>query len=176
MKHFERIFEAILWNSRFVTIVAVVASLGGALALFFVALVDVVSVFGSLAHYGDRSIDEAAHEAIRLHVVTGIAEFVDGLLFGLVLLIFAFGIYELFIGKIDAAEHSPVASRILRIDSLDDLKERLAKVIFLILVVRYFEYALHRPVETSQDLLYLAVGIVLVAGSLYLTKPKSTSE
>ncbi len=176
MKRLEGVFEAILWNSRFVTLVAVLASLLGAFALFYVAALDVATLFGELLHYANRSVAASEHEAVRLQIVTSVAEFVDGCLFGLVLLIFAFGIYELFIGKIDAAERSPVATRILLVNSLDDLKERLAKVIFLILVVRYFEFAVHRPVATSLDLLYLAVGIALIAVALYLTIPKAKHE
>ncbi len=175
-KTLERVFESMLWNVRFVTLVAVIASLIGSFALFYVAILDVVRLFGELAHYADASIGNDAHDTIRLQIVTSVAEFVDGFLFALVLLIFAFGIYELFIGKIDAAERSEVAKRILLIRSLDDLKERLAKVIFLILVVRYFESAIHRPVQSALDLLYLAAGIVLIAVGLYLTKPKHESE
>ncbi len=173
MKAVERIFEALLWNSRFITLVAVIASLAGSLALFYVAIFDAKTLFVELIHYSDGALGAIEHSEIRLQIVTSVAEFVDGLLFALVLLIFAFGIYELFISKIDAAEDHPIAERILLIRSLDDLKERLAKVIFLILIVRYFEYAVHRPVETAVDLLFLAVGIALIAVALYLTIPKA---
>jgi len=159
-----------------VTLIAVIASLIGSFALFYVAVLDVARLFGDLARYADPSLNAEAHDAIRLLVVTSVAEFVDGFLFALVLLIFAFGIYELFIGKIDAAESSEIAKRILLIRSLEDLKERLAKVIFLILVVRYFESAIHRPVQSALDLLYLAAGIVFIAIGLYLTKPKVEAE
>jgi uncharacterized membrane protein YqhA len=81
-------------------------------------------------------------------------------------------LYELFISKIDAIEASPVATRLLLIRSLDDLKDRLAKVVFLILIVRYFQYALDATIDAPIDLLYLAIGIALVAVSLYLTKDK----
>jgi LPXTG-motif cell wall-anchored protein len=49
-------------------------------------------------------------------------------------------------------------------------------VIFLILIVRYFEYALEATIDTSLDLLYLAVGIALVALGLFLTKKKNGSS
>ena len=62
-----------------------------------------------------------------------------------------------------------MAERVLLIRTFDDLKDRLAKVIFLILIVTYFEYALRGTYDTAQDLLYLAVGIALVAGSIWLT-------
>ena len=105
-------------------------------------------------------------------VVAHVAEIVDGYLFATILIIFALGLYELFISKIDAIENSPVAPRLLLIRSLDDLKERLAKVVFLILIVRYFEYALESTPSTPLDLLYLAIGIALIAIALYLTKEK----
>jgi uncharacterized membrane protein YqhA len=41
----ERLFESILWNSRFLTLVAVVASLIGAIVMFFVAASDVLGLF-----------------------------------------------------------------------------------------------------------------------------------
>jgi uncharacterized membrane protein YqhA len=86
------------------------------------------------------------------------------------MIIFALGLYELFVSKIEIAERSELASRLLLIRSVDDLKERLAKVVFLILIVRYFEFALDSTVNSPLDLLYLAVGIALVALSLYLTR------
>jgi uncharacterized membrane protein YqhA len=85
------------------------------------------------------------------------------------MLIFAFGLYELFVSRIDAAERSEIAPRLLLIDNIDDLKARLANVVFLILIVRYFEYALQSDVNGPLDLLELAVGIALIALSLYLT-------
>jgi uncharacterized membrane protein YqhA len=94
---------------------------------------------------------------------------VDGYLFAAILIIFSFGLYELFISRIDAAERSEIAPRLLLIRSLDDLKSRLAKVVFLILVVRYFEYALQSEIRSPLDLLYLAIGIALIAFSLYLS-------
>jgi len=40
----------------------------------------------------------------------------------------------------------------------------------LILVIRYFEFALQMPVRTPIDLLELAFGIALIAVALYFTK------
>ena len=67
---------------------------------------------------------------------------------------------------------SEIAQRILVIHSLDDLKEKLAKVIFLILIVRYFEYALDTDIATPRDLLSLAAGIVFIAIAIWFTKPR----
>ncbi|GAC1305027.1 MAG: YqhA family protein [Vulcanimicrobiaceae bacterium] len=167
MKRLERIFEWLLWNSRLVIVVAVVASTIVALVMFYVATADVVYLTFDVAHYA--AVDVGAREHLHASIVAHVAEIVDAYLFATIMIIFSMGLYELFIGKIDAAERSPVAPRLLLIRSLDDLKERLAKVVFLILIVRYFEYALQATIVSSADLLYLAIGIALVAVALYLT-------
>jgi len=177
MRTIERLFEGFLWNSRLITIVAVIASLVASLIMFYMSTTDVISVVREVAHYAALLPDarRQAHAAIVAHI----AEIVDGYLFAAVLIIFSLGIYELFISKIDAIELSPLASRLLLIHSLDDLKERLSKVVFLILIVRYFEYALQATINAPIDLLYLAIGIALVAVSLYLTsshKNTTTTE
>lgn len=71
--------------------------------------------------------------------------------------------------KIDLAETSEAASNVLMITSLDDLKARLAKVIMMILVVRYFEFALGMEFTTPLDLLQFAGGIALLGLALHLS-------
>jgi uncharacterized membrane protein YqhA len=86
-----------------------------------------------------------------------------------VLLIFSLGLYELFISKIDAAESATVSGNVLVINSLDDLKSRLAKVILMILIVKFFENAISIHYTNALSLLYLAGGIALIGLALYLT-------
>ncbi len=173
MRALEHFFETVLWNSRFLIVIAVVASVLASLAMFFVGSVDVVHLAAELLRYVRPGVDPAEQSTLHALIVASVAEIIDGFLFATILLIFALGLYELFISKIEAAEASEFASRLLLIRSLDDLKERLAKVIFLILIVRYFEYALQRRIETALDLLYLAVGIALIAVALYLSRGRN---
>lgn len=169
MRPLEKIFQQVLWNSRLLVLIAVVASLVGAIAMFVVAGKDALTVVGMVATYVTGADDG---HALRGKIVARVAEFIDGLLFAAVQIIFALGLYELFVGKIEATESSELAQRLLHIDSIDELKERLAKVIFLILIVRYFEYALEASIQTANDLLALALGIALIALGLFLTAPK----
>ena len=94
----ERLFESVLWNSRFLTLVAVVASLLGAIVMFFVAASDVLGLFSLARQYSNNALTVPEHLALRARIVASIAQSVDGFLFALVLIIFALGIYELFIG------------------------------------------------------------------------------
>jgi len=169
IKKIEQVFEFFLWESRFAVVFAVIASLFTALAMFYIATVDAYYVMTHLADYASSNLSTADRSAMRGETVTHIVEIIDGYLLATVLLIFALGLYELFISRIDRAEQSEAASSVLIIDSLDDLKGRLAKVIMMILIVRFFEYAIRIKFETPLDLLMLAGGIALLGVALYLS-------
>lgn len=176
LKPIENFFEQLLWSSRLVVLVAVVASLVVSMVMFYVTSVDAVQLVGHALHYHIDVVQDAAVKVqMRTQIVAHVVEIVDGYLLAAIMLIFALGLYELFISRIDIAEKSDLASRVLLIRSLDDLKDRLAKVVLLILVVKFFEYALQLKVKNALDLLYLAGGVILVAGALYLTHAKPGS-
>ncbi len=168
VKKIEAAFEWLLWNSRFAVLFAVIASLFVAFAVFFMTSVDAWHLVSHILAYADPSLTSAARENFHLQVVAHAVGIVDGYLLATILLIFALGLYELFISKIDVAGESK-GSRVLFIRSLDDLKDRLAKVILMILIVSFFERSLSMHVSNFLDLLYLALGIALVALALYLT-------
>ncbi len=56
---------------------------------------------------------------------------VHGYLLFAMFVLFGLGLYELFVNKIDEAEGSDFARRLLLISSLDDLKDQLARVILI---------------------------------------------
>lgn len=181
MKKVEKVFESLLWDSRFVVIFAVIASLLSALAMFFMATVDAYYMLSHLLEYASPALDTASRYALRSATITHVVEIVDGYLLATVLLIFALGLYELFISKIDMAEGSETSSNVLLINSLDDLKGRLAKVILMILIVKFFEHAIGLNFDSPAALLYLAGGIALLGLALYLShaaehRPESGDE
>lgn len=169
MNFFEKLFEGTLWNSRFIVLTAVIGSLLAGFAIFYMATVDVVYLFGHAMHYADSSITAEARKALHDSTVSHIVEVVDGYLLATVMLIFSLGLYELFISDIDQAHGSKSSSKILVINNLDDLKSRLAKVILMIMIVTLFEQALNMKLTTPLDLVYLGASIALIALALYLT-------
>lgn len=176
MKKIEAVFEGGLWGSRFVVLFAVVASLATALVMFFIATVDAWYLVSHMFEYASADLAGEARLDWRATAVTHVVEIVDGYLLATVLLIFALGLYELFISKIEAAEQSESASNVLIINSLDDLKTRLAKVILMILIVKFFEHAVSMEFKTPMDLLLLAGGIALLGVALFLTHEKKGHE
>jgi len=162
----ERAFERALLASRFAVILAVITSLLGAFLLFAMATVDVTSLtIKAVALVADPVADWSAFHA---KAIERIIAAVDDYLLATVLLLFALGLYELFISKIDAAEDE-THSNILIIKSLDDLKDRLGKVILMILIVTFFKSANKIVFGDPVKLLFLGAGILCVALALYFT-------
>jgi len=172
MKSLERTFERVLWQSRLLVVVAVVASAFLALGAFYMATVDVVLLLGNLLPYASPTLESSAREALREATVTGIVKAVDGYLIAAIVLIFALGLYELFINKLDAIRDAARAvPRLVQVASLDDLKDRIAKLILLVLIIEFFQYALKLKYTSPLDLLYLAIGVLFIGGALFLSGP-----
>lgn len=169
MKFIEKLFEGALWNSRFMVLTAVIGSLLAGIAIFYMATVDVFSLFQHAMHYADSSLTTEARKTLHDEIVSHIVEVVDGYLLATVMLIFSLGLYELFISEIDQAHDNKDSSKILVINNLDDLKSRLAKVILMIMIVTLFKEAMNMKLSTPLDLLYLGGSITLIALSLYFT-------
>ncbi len=172
----EKPFEGLLWRSRYVVIFAVVASMASALAIFYMATTDVAYLVQHMLHYADTDVTEIARKAMHDTAITHVVEVVDGYLLGTVMLIFALGLYELFISDIDEAKGSKASSKILVIENLDDLKQRLAKVIIMILIVTIFELTMKVTISSPIDLLYLAGALALIGLALYLTHASDGSH
>ena len=162
----EKFFENAMWQTRLFVLFAVIFGLLGSIILFVVASVDIYDVLKyTIEVYVNGLHPENFHEEI----VSKIIGAVDLYLIAVVMLIFSFGIYELFISKIDAACTPEECNSILNISSLDQLKDKIAKVIIMVLVVNYFQRVLHTKYETPLELLYFALAIVALAVGLYFT-------
>ena len=159
-----RIFESILYFSRYLTLFAVIGSLLSALALF---IRGILVVFYGLTHFFHTLSIGSAEEYEKL--LAAFVSSVDIFLFAMVLVIFGMGIYELFINKIDPVERkSDARPSWLQIRSIDELKSSLGKVILMVLIVSFFKHSLDIPFDSAIDILYLSLGIILVSASLYI--------
>lgn len=165
MKLIEKYFEKLLWNSRFMVLVAVLSSLLLSLVLFVVTTIDVLSLFIHAGEYLGVTIE--ARKILKIEMIAHTVSAIDGFLLATILLIFALGLYELFISDIDDAKNSGCSVKVLVINSLDDLKSKLAKVILMILVVTFFEVSLSMIFTGALDLVYFSFGILMVSLALY---------
>jgi uncharacterized membrane protein YqhA len=165
----EELAEAALWSTRYVVVVAVVASVVASFAAFFLATADTVLLVADVSRFVDPSIGEEGRRDIHAATLKHVVKIVDFYLLGSALLIFGLGLYELFISRIDRAQTSESRAGVLVIRSFDDLKNRLGKVILMIMVVSFFERVLAVRATSALEVVYVAVGIAVVAGALWLS-------
>ncbi len=161
----EKIFESSLWASRFMVILAVVFGLMGAIVLFVVASFD---IYDTSKFVLNTYLTHAHPENFHEDVVGGIIGAVDLYLIGVVMLLFSFGLYELFISDIDVAKGKDgTDNKILAIHTLDQLKDKISKVIVMVLVVGFFQKVAYTEYNNPLDLLYFALSITAVSIGLY---------
>ena len=159
-----RKFESLLFYSRYLTILAVIGSLLSALVLFIRGSIVVVKGFIDFINSFEPNCEGNYEKLIEAFVSS-----VDIYLFAMVLIIFGMGIYELFINKIDPVERKTDSRPSwLQISSIDELKSALGKVILMVLIVSFFKHSLDIEYKNSVDLLLLALGILLLAASLFI--------
>ena len=161
----EKIFEDSLWASRFIIILAVFFGIVGAIILFVIASFD---IYESAIYVLNTYLKHAHPENFHEDVVSSIIGAVDFYLIGVVMLLFSFGLYELFISDIDAAKNEEgEGSKILAIHSLDQLKDKISKVIVMVLVVGFFQKVSHIEYSGALDMLYLALSITAISVDLF---------
>jgi uncharacterized protein (TIGR00645 family) len=158
----ELVFENFLWNTRWLVLIAVLSSLVSALVLFLAGLYEIVHLVGLIFH-------TEGYKHFYSKLLGIVIASVDLFLIGTFLLVFALGLYELFISKLDPAENSPHGQKVLAIKNLEDLKEKLGRLVIMVLIVSFFKQALHLQYKTPMDTLYIALGVLLIALALYFT-------
>jgi len=174
MRKLEDIFESFLFNSRYITLFAVLGALFSSVIMF---IKGTIKILNTAVLFWKQITGPQPETYVPDTLVALFVSSVDIYLFATVLLIFSMGLYELFIKKIDSvSHHSESRPHWMKVNSLDDLKSSLGKVILMILVVWFFEKSLIIEYHTALDLLYLGVGILLVSGALYLTRSEDKTK
>jgi uncharacterized membrane protein YqhA len=156
-------FGSILWSSRLISYLAVIFSLVGAVILFIIASYDIFSVGVTVFKFFFQNYHP---DNLHADVVGDIIGAIDLYLMAIVMLIFSFGIYELFIDSIKEADESKT-SKILEIHSLDQLKDKVAKVIVMVLIVNFFQRIMHLEFTAGLDMLFFAISILALCIGLY---------
>ena len=171
LRKIELFFESLIWNFRFFILIPVIFSLLSALRLIVIGTID---IWMGLTLAIDHQDPEGE---MTIKTVTYIIGGVDYYLIGIVLLIFAFGIYELFISEIEIKYQDD--SSILQSNSLEELKGKLVNVIVVALIVSLFKQMLSIEIGKLSDIIYVAPAILLISISqylLHLSHTKSTTH
>ena len=167
----ERVFETLLWNSRYFIILGVLASIFAAILLVLSASLEAVHLAGSFFNF----IFSTGIEVPRNSIILQLVEMIDGFLMAGMMFIFGFGLYELFISPINISsknnpdEESIVKGKILNIKNIDELKSKLAKIIMMVLIVKLFYFIIDlKPTDITGALMYAGC-IALIGLALFLS-------
>ncbi|PWA39871.1 hypothetical protein CTI12_AA521290 [Artemisia annua] len=183
--------EKVIFDFRFLALLAVAGSLAGSLLCFLDNELDDADLFRS--SQGCVYIVDAykiywtscMRGVLSGKMVMRLVEAIDVYLAGTVMLIFAMGLYGLFISN-TPDNIAPADDRALKgsslfgmfalrerpkwmkISSLDELKTKVGHVIVMILLVKMFEKSKMVTITTGLDLLSYSVCIFLSSASLYI--------
>jgi uncharacterized membrane protein YqhA len=160
-------FEKILWSVRYITILPVLLSIISSVALLFLGGWEIIEAIIFYNPLFDDSITSS--NELLFKIISAI----DLFLIGIVLLIFGFGIYELFVSEIDFA-NSKFNESTLKIRDLDQLKNKIIKVIIIVLIVKFFEKVLKfsETFKDPMDVLYFSISILSICLGYYLINRK----
>ena len=157
----EEKIEKILWWTRFIVLIPVIVSL----LIFLLLIVGIIIKFFKLnALFFTKGFDE--------HILAGIVSIIDISLLSVIILIFAWWIYELFVDEIDVNDQQKTKAKTLIIKDIDELKEKLGKVIIILLIVSLFKQMILNEPQSQYDLLINAWVILIMAISLIVISSK----
>ena len=197
----ENKFEKGLWSTRFIVLISVILSIVSSIVLFLLAGWDIIQ---AIIYYNPIFNENIiSNNDLLFKIISSI----DLFLIGIVLLIFGFGVYELFISEIDFAKNK-FADSTLKINNLeklylslkklelisskieeyykyshevgvpqkntDQLKNKILKVIIIVLIVKFFEKVLKlsHNFTTPQDLIFFSLSILSICVGYYLINRK----
>ena len=160
-------FENALWSTRFIVLISVVLSIISSIILFLLGGWDIIQAIIYKNPLINNDIE--TNNELLFNIISSI----DLFLIGIVLLIFGFGVYELFISEINFAKDK-FADSTLKINSLDQLKNKIIKVIIIVLIVKFFEKVLKlsHNFTTPKDLIFFSLSILAICIGYFLINRK----
>lgn len=179
---FNDLEKGFFWATRFFTLVAVAASLGGALLMFYIGAENTLAAFSQ--QFGPEAVSVEGLPEDEATVISLMVA-LDNFLIGVVLLFFAYGVYGLFV-RPDFNSRDLGLPEWMHVEQIGQLKQTIAEVIIVVLFVLFLRIAL----QTFQSgvgeadfarigwFLMLPFSILMLAGALRLVelhpKPRRT--
>ena len=160
----ESSFETALWKFRLIALLPVVMTAITSLTTFVLGTKETIHSLKLVLH-------DFGTEVFPVAEVLG--EFVGGVdlyLVGIALLIFSYGTYELLISDVSPGRKGNGTSfkGVLDVKSLDDLKEKLVKVLVVALLVVAFKSMIALPIPDRLSLLYYSLTLLLLTFCAFL--------
>jgi len=152
-------FETPFFKLRFILIVPVLVSILGALIMFAV---------GWNQTYQALTAVLLEQQFSKQKVVLPLIKALDTFLIGIILFIFAFGIYDFFVSVLEPAQDAGVRPDWFKFESTGELKTKLVELVLVILAIQFFEQMVAVTPEIEDPVTYLIIptGAAILAVSI----------
>jgi uncharacterized membrane protein YqhA len=160
----ESSFETVLWKFRLIAVLPVLMTAITSLTTFVLGTKETIHSLKLVLHdFGSENFP----------VAEVLGDFVGGVelyLVGIALLIFSYGTYELLISDVSPGRDGDGTKfkGVLDVKSLDDLKEKLVKVLVVALLVVAFKSMIAIPIPDRLSLLYYSLTLLLLTFCAFL--------
>lgn len=154
---------------RFVTLIASLGIALGAILMFWLGGAKLVAGMSSVF---------LPDETGTATVITTVMEATDAFLFGLVLIVFAYGIMFSFAFDLPSAVRVRLPSW-MRVEGISELKNTLIEIILLYLIVDFATDVAEAEMRVSWEMLVKPAAILFIAGALRLVRnahPKNSAH
>ncbi|MFI5066979.1 MAG: YqhA family protein [Streptosporangiales bacterium] len=131
-----------------------------------VLLVSGVGAFVYASVYAVHAVGDITRHPFYLNNLRLFLTEIDVFLIGATLIIAAFGLYELFIARVDPDGDGRRLPAWLEMHDLNDLKARVISMIILVTAVTFTDVLLDFDQAQALDVLYLGAGVAIVIGAL----------
>jgi uncharacterized membrane protein YqhA len=148
-------WEPAIGASRFIILLAIFGTSLSALSMLVFGVIVVMKTIWHTFRDANFDVEHAKHLAVEL------IEMTDLFLFGMVLYVVGFGMYQLFI---DAEVSVPAW---MRVESLADLKTQLINVIVVLLAVSFLATAVSWTSDRSILYFGISIAVVIIALAAY---------
>jgi len=155
----DRYFEPIFFELRYIILVPVLVGFFASMVMFSIGTYHIYNASTALILGGKFSSSK-----ITLPIIKAL----DAYLVGIILVIFAFGIYDFFISELEPAEGAGLRPDWFKFDSTGDLKNKLIEVVMVILAIKFFEQMVAHVKDITSIEMYLVIpiGAAILAVSL----------
>ena len=164
-----------IFRARYVSIVAVVFGAVGAVLMFVIGSVTTIKAIG--VYFGTDEFKALSSDA-ALATTVDIVAALDQFLLGLVLLVFAYGVYSLWVvADREAWEEERGHVRApdwLRVNNVTDLKVKLLEVIAVLLAVLFLKAALATEEPLEWPALVIPLSVALLALTVWFIRRSET--
>jgi len=158
----EKQIEQVLWWSRFIVLIPVLISLVVFIMLIIWLIIKLYKLVLVFLNNGFTDV-----------LLAWIISILDVSLLAVIILIFAWWIYELFVDEIDTDDEHKTKAKILMVKDIDELKEKIWKVIIILLIVWLFKHMLLHIPNNQIEMLYSAWIILIMAVALKVVSIKN---